>query len=310
MGKFTRSTLAFALAIGLSSVVASGRQQTPTFKAGTRMVPLYTTVVDADRRLVPGLTKDDFEVFDELKPQPITVFDNQTLPITVVVMLDTSGSMTGSIDLLRAAAEQFLLRLMPKDNAMVGAFNDKIQFVTSQFTSNRDELVSSLKDIDFGNPTRLWDAIAQSLDQLKGLEGRRVVLVFTDGYDEYSKTNSQKGVLERARNEDVMIYAIGLQSEYFNGQRQVRSKPDPGLRRIADETGGGYFELEKTAQLTSTFTRVEQELHSQYLIGFAPATLDGKVHKIDVRVKKAGMQARARKTYLASAGGATETAGQ
>jgi VWFA-related protein len=189
---------------------------------------------------------------------------------------------------------------MPGDKAMVGAFNDKIQFVTPEFISNRDRLVTSLKDIDFGNPTRLWDAIAESLDRLHGIEGRRVVLVFTDGYDEYSNNTSQRAILDRARSGEVMIYAIGLQSDYFNGQRRVRSKPDAGLKRIADETGGGYFELEKTDQLTSTFTRVEQELHSQYLIGFSPTLLDGKVHKIAVRMKKAGMQARARKTYLAS----------
>jgi Ca-activated chloride channel family protein len=301
MGINARFVAALGLAVGLSSVFAAGQQQPPaTFKAGTRMVPLYVTVTDAERRLVPGLTRDDFEIFDDQKPQAISVFDNEVLPISVVVMLDTSGSMTGSIGLLRAAAEQFLLRLLPKDKAMVGDFNDKIQFVTAGFTGNRDQLVSSLHDIDFGNPTRLWDAIGESLDQLHDIDGRRVVLVFTDGFDEYSKNTSLGTVLDRARNEEVMIYAIGLQSDYFDGRRQVRSKPDRSLRKVAEETGGGYFELDKTAQLASTFTRVEQELHSQYLIGFTPATLDGKVHKVEVRLKKPGMQARARKTYLAT----------
>jgi Ca-activated chloride channel family protein len=99
-----------------------------------------------------------------------------------------------------------------------------------------------------------------------------------------------------------MIYSIGLQSVYFNGQHQVRSQPDRGLRKISDETGGGYFELRRTDDLGPTFTRVAQELHSQYVLGFAPAT-DGKLHKLDVRVKKAGMTARARKSYLAPASG-------
>jgi Ca-activated chloride channel family protein len=127
-----------------------------------------------------------------------------------------------------------------------------------------------------------------------------VILVFTDGDDTDSRNSSLGKVVDRARAEEVMIYAIGLESQYFNGQRTVRSKPDSGLRKIADETGGGYFELTKTAELASTFTRVAQELHSQYVLGFTPMLLDGKVHKLMVRVKQPGMTARARRSYLAN----------
>jgi VWFA-related protein len=114
-------------------------------------------------------------------------------------------------------------------------------------------------------------------------------------------------VLDRARDEEVMIYAIGLESEYFNGQRMVRTRPDRGLRRLAEETGGGYFELKKTDELAPTFTRVAQELHSQYTLGFTPATLDGKEHKLVVRINKPGMTARARRTYIASPERLTES---
>jgi VWFA-related protein len=107
-------------------------------------------------------------------------------------------------------------------------------------------------------------------------------------------------VLERARDEEVMVYSIGLESEYFNGMRVVRSRPSRDLRKIADETGGGYFELLKTADLAPTFTRVAQELRSQYLIGFAPVSLDNKVHKLELKVNKPGMTVRARKSYLAA----------
>jgi Ca-activated chloride channel family protein len=107
-------------------------------------------------------------------------------------------------------------------------------------------------------------------------------------------------VLDRARQEEVMVYAIGLQSEFFNGQRVVRSRPDRSLRRLAEETGGGYFELQKTAELAPTFTRVAQELHSQYTLGFSPAMLDGREHKLEVRLNQTGMTARARRTYIAS----------
>jgi len=273
--------------------------QGPTFKSGTQIVSLFVTVQDAQKRLVPSLTQSDFEVFDNDKPQSITYFDNSVHPITCVTMLDTSGSMTLTIDLLRQAAEQFVIRLLPDDKARVGAFNDKIQFA-GRFTNNRDELVGAIKDLDYGNGTRLWDAVGASLDELKGIEGRRVVLVFTDGDDTESKIGLGN-VVERARAEDVMVYAIGLESNYFNGQRMVRSKPDRGLRRIADETGGGYFELEKTADLAPTFTHVAYELHSQYVIGFTPTQLDGRVHKLTVKMKQPGMTARARRSYLAAA---------
>ena len=275
--------------------------QQPTFKTGTQIVPLYVTVQDSDKRLVPELIKEDFEVLDNGAPVTLTLFQNEPEPFSVVVMLDTSGSMTGTLDLLQQAAEQFVIRLMPADKGMVGAFNDKIQFPLSDFTSSRDDLVGALRDVDFGNPTRLWDAVEASIEQLKRVSGRRVVVVFTDGDDNSSKIGLGK-VLEEARAGETMIYAIGLQSVYFNGQRQVRSQPDRGLRKISDDTGGGYFELKRTDDLGPTFTRVAQELHSQYVLGFPPA-IDGKLHKLDVRVKKAGMTARARKSYLAPTSG-------
>jgi Ca-activated chloride channel homolog len=214
------------------------------------------------------------------------------------VMLDTSGSMTGSISLLKQAAEQFLLRLLPADQGRVGAFNDKIQ-ISAHFTKNRDELIGDVKELDFGNGTRLWDAVLTSLEELSGVEGRRVVLVFTDGDDTESRARLGT-VIDKARMDDAMVYAIGLESNYFNGQRMVRSEPDGGLKKIADETGGGYFELKKTADLAPTFTRVAQELHAQYVMGFTPTQLDGKVHKLSVRLKKQGMTARARRSYLAA----------
>src|SRR5215218_3394331 len=269
------------------------------FKVSTNSVALYATVTDGTKRLVPDLAEEDFEVYDNGKVQAITQFDNRPLPISVVVMLDTSGSMTLALDQVKSAAEQFLLRMMPEDQGMVGAFNDKIEFHPEGFTNSRDELVRSLKDLDFGYPTRLYDAVNESMGQLKGIPGRRVVLVFTDGDDNASKFGSGD-VTDRGRVEDVMVYSIGLENEYFDGARKVRSSPDRGLRRLSEETGGGFFLLKKTDELTSTFTRVAQELHSQYVLGFTPQVLDGKVHKLEVRLKKPGMTARARKSYVAS----------
>lgn len=297
MGVPTKACAAAAAVVLVAIALAA--QEPPTFRTGARIVPLYVTVTDETRRLVPNLTRDDFQILDNNRPQPITLFDSEILPITVVVMLDTSGSMTLNLEFVLEGAEQFLLKMLPDDKASVGAFNDKIQFA-SAFSSDREEQIAALKELDFGNPTRLYDAIDASLTRLQGIEGRRVILVFTDGDDTASKT-SQGPVLERARNEEVMIYAIGLRANYFNGRMQVRTSPDRGLRRLAEETGGGYFELERTADLGPTFTRVSEELHSQYLMGFTPTVFDGKVHRLEIRMKQPNMRARARRSYLAVA---------
>lgn len=288
-------------------IVSVAAQETPqkTFKVSTNSVALYATVMETDKRLVPDLVEDDFEVYDNGKLQTLTSFDNKPQPISVIVMLDTSGSMTLALDLVKAAAEQFLIRLLPEDQGMVGAFNDKIEFHPEGFTNMRDDLVRALKDLDFGYPTRLYDAVNQSMQQLKGIPGRKVVLVFTDGDDNSSKVGSGE-VTDRGRIEDVMVYSVGLENEYYEGSRKVRSSPDRGLKRLSEETGGGFFLLKKTDELTSTFTRVAQELHSQYVLGFAPQVLDGKIHKLEVRLKKPGMTARARKSYVASAEPSTE----
>jgi Ca-activated chloride channel homolog len=290
-----------AAGVGVLALGLSLAAQEPTFRSGSRVVPSYVTVVDANNRLVTDLARDDFEVFDNGKPQEITIFDNEVRPFTVVVMLDTSVSMTDRLKDLYAGAEQFLLRLMPHDKATVGAFNDKIEFA-SGFTSDRNSLVSGLKHLDFGNQTRLYDAVHASLDELEKVEGRKVILLFTDGADFGSRQGSGKA-LERARDAEVMIYGIGLETEFFNGQMVVRSKPDSILNRFAAETGGGYFDLKKDADLNSSFTRIAQELRSQYLLGFSPAALDGKVHRLEVRVKRPVLKTRSRRSYIASAEG-------
>jgi len=277
---------------------AASLAQQPTFRSSTSIVSIPTTVTDAQGRLVPNLEQEDFTILDNGKPQELSFFQSETQPFTVVVMLDFSASMTANLELLKRGTEQFILRMLPQDKGQVGAFSDKIQF-SGTFTNDRDDLVGALGDLQFGNPTRLFDALDASIDELKNVEGRKIVLGFTDGDD----TASRRGmgdVLNKARDHEVMIYAIGLESEFFNGARMQRTRPDRGLRKLADETGGGYFELKKTDQLAPTFTRVAQELHSLYTIGFTPTMLDGKEHKLEVRLKQAGMTARARRSYVAS----------
>jgi Ca-activated chloride channel family protein len=181
------------LLVVLTGVALTAQQP---FRAGTRIVSVMATVTDAERRLVPDLERQDFTVLDNGKPQELSVFQNEVTPFSVVVMLDTSASMTANLDLLNQAAEQFLIRLLPADRGQVGAFNDKIQ-LSGTFTNDRDDLIGALDDLQFGNPTRLYDAIDHSMEELEKVDGRRVVLVFTDGDDTASRAGLGGG---RRRN--------------------------------------------------------------------------------------------------------------
>ena len=219
-------------------------------------------------------------------------------------MLDESGSMVNNIARMKQGAEQFLLRLLPDDRARIGSFEDKI-IVSPELTNDRNELVRFLKEeLQYGNNTRLWDAVNTGMSALADLDGRRVVLVFSDGNDDPGpgKHVSYSTVLRRAQAEGFMVYAIGLHSKCRCGPdgRMIETDPDASLKKIAAESGGGYFELKEGADLSSTFTRVAEELHSQYVIGFTPETMDGKLHTVQVRVKQRGMAARTRKSYVAS----------
>jgi Ca-activated chloride channel family protein len=307
---------AIAVAVTLS---IQARQQTP-FKSGTSTVSVYTTVADSTGRLVPDLTADDFEILDNGKPQPITVFANEIQPITVVMMLDRSGSMRTQFRLVEASGEAFVQRLLPTDKARIGSFATRIQVDPEGFTSDHNELIRILRtELQPEGPTPLWNAVNVAINGLIKEDGRRVVLVFTDGVDspmnfKFNNT-SLMDVMGRAQRENVMVYAVGLESMPtpggggyggrgrfggFGGGGMMPQKPDPGLAHIAAETGGGYFELQRTDALASTFARVADELHRQYALGFTPPKLDGKNHKLEVKLKKPGMTARARKSYFAS----------
>ncbi len=301
----TRAALPFLLSLAIAAGGLSlAAQQAPVFRSASQTVAIYATVTDRNGRLVPDLRREHFEVYDNGEPQPISLFKSDVQPITVVIMLDTSGSMTLNLDRLKLAAEQFVLRLLPEDKARIGSFSDRIQ-ISPRFTSNRDDLIRILhEDIGFGNPTFLWDALDDSMSALEGQSGRRVVLIFTDGEDDKSRRYDYDHVLERAQREGFMIYAIGLQSRILG----MTTKPDRKLRPLAEQTGGGYFELKEKDDLNATFTRVVDELHRQYVLGFDAPTLDGTVHRLDVRVKMPGMTVRARRSYLATAESAGDPA--
>jgi VWFA-related protein len=324
--------------LGSTALVA---QQAGTFKAGARTVAVYATVLDEGGRLVPDLGREAFEIDDNGSPQPLTVFGNYTQPITVVMMLDRSGSMQAEFALVEQAAEAFVEQLGSDDKARIGSFSNRIQVDPRTFSSDHAELLEILRrDLQDAGPTPLWNAVNVAITALAHQEGRRVVIVFTDGVDRPgnggANNSSLKDVMKRAEREDVMVYAIGLAGHnspsggsahapyggghgggfgrgggygrgrgYGGSGAGVRhasapEKPDDGLAKIAAESGGGYFELTSTDDLAATFRRVADELHHQYLLGFTPTTLDGRVHRLDAKILTGSRTVRARKSYVAS----------
>ena len=314
----TRFLLCGTLAASLVMLDAAGTQQ-PTFRAGSDVVRVFVTVTDGDGRLVTALTREEFEVRDEGKPQPITAFDNSPQPVRLVVMLDVSGSMVGNLPLLRGAADQLFARLRPDDRARVGSFGRDI-VISPSFTGDVGVLRRAVPDtIAPDAPTPLWRGIDDALNAFKEEgEARPVILVLSDGKDSgpigfRERYVSQAEIIDRARAEDVMIFAVAMRSR---GARPTQpgigpgglqaaltaDLPDPGLARVAEETGGGYIEIRFGQDLGAAFARVADELHSQYLIGFAPPKRDGKLHDIDVRLAQKGLKARSRKNYVAAKG--------
>lgn len=306
---------------GAEPSVATAQAQQGTFRAESRSVAVYVTVSDATGRLVADLTEDDFEVYDNGKKQDLTVFDNGLQPITVVMMLDRSGSMIQNFRLVRNAAEQFVGLLLPGDKARIGSFANRIQVDPRGFTNSQRDLIEILRtQLQEPGPTPLWNAVNVGITSLLHQDGRRVVLVFTDGIDHPMGSNniSFRDVTKNAEEEDVMVFAIGLAGRDAPTQRRgsagiggggigvfglPRQDDDPvvdkGLPRIAAMTGGGYYELKSPANLGSAFKRIADELHTQYAMAFTPQKLDGKTHHLEVRIKRRDLVARARKTYVA-----------
>ncbi len=333
----TVGRVAVSLILTAVVVIAAPKAQPPQFGAANRTVAVYATVTGARGRLVPDLTREDFAIDDNGKRQTLTLFANDIQPITLIMLLDRSGSMKANFELEERAAEAFVHEMLPADKARIGSFAKYIQIDPDDFTADRDTLIHILRsELQEDGPTPLWNAVDRGIDKLLVEQGRRVILAFTDGVDMplnfASHNKSLKDVMKRAEEDDVMVYAIGLAGQNGmpspggggidrgrggmnpgafgglggrglggipRGQPQVE-RPDEGLPKIAAATGGGYFELTSPQDLAATFARVATELHHQYALGFTPANLDGKMHELTVHLSRPELVARARKRYLAS----------
>jgi VWFA-related protein len=305
----TRYLLYGVLAACVLGAAVTAAQQ-PILRGGGAIVRVFVTVTDRDGRLATALEQKDFEVRDEGKAQPITLFDNSPQPIRLIVMLDVSGSMMGNLRLLRAASEQLFVRLREDDLAKVGVFGHQIT-ISPTYTRDPRQLAAALpQGIAEDAPTPLWRGIDDAMKAFGDTaDARKVVVVLSDGRDSGPMFRqpyvSQAEIIERARANDVMVYAIGMRGRVFADLSNplgtlAADLPDPGLAKVAEESGGGYLEIGPKQDLGAAFAQVADELHSQYLLGFVPPRLDGKVHDLDVRVVgQKGMKPRGRKNYVA-----------
>jgi Ca-activated chloride channel family protein len=274
----------------LASTGLLAQQTPPIFKSAVDVVPVYATVTDPSGAFTRGLTREDFVVLDDGKPQQLVSFSEEAQAVSVSVILDTSGSMSEARPKMLAAAGVFLDQLRPDDRAMLGS----LVYAGRPFTSDKARLRSAMDLIppDPGSP--IWAALDRAVTALQPETSRRVIVMYTDGRNtnigqyNYLKVD-ESTVRGRLEAEGVMLYAIGFQGVSLAG----------GIKNIARRSGGRATELGKDDDLAKTLTAIADELHHQYLIGFTPAAFDGKSHKIEVRLTKPELAVRARQQYVA-----------
>jgi Ca-activated chloride channel family protein len=300
--------------------------QDSVYRSRSDLVSLFATVTTPDDTLVSDLPKDAFQVYDNGHRQAVTVFSREVQPVSVIVLLDRSGSMANDADLVTDAAAEFVKRLLPADRARIGHFSNQIVLAPDDFTSDQAELLRVLGGaVQPAESSPIWTATDRAVTALLHEGGRRVILLLTDGHDNpmLGQVHTDvKDVTYRAEYDEIMLYTIGLSDIgwQLTGGGPLRSRlggpprssggahfsskteaPDPSLKKLADDSGGRYFYLGPEQNLASLFARIADELHHQYWLGFVPAKLDGDVHRLEVKVARQGLTVRARRSYVADA---------
>lgn len=298
-----RHVLMFCL-LTAASVAA---QDAPLFRSSTDTVRVFVSVTNRGQGLVAGLTKDDFSVSDNGVPQPIRQFDNTPVPIRLVVLLDVSDSMVENVSMMRHGVEQFLKRLHADDLVKVGTFGASEVRLDPSYTRDVEALSRALPtDVIKGQGSPVWRSVVGAIEGFgpSVADERRVILLVTDGWNGDPLTVPINSITVRdavnaAQRAEVMIYCVGMMPSLAPPfVRSIHSS----VAEVAAETGGGLIEIgtdTSSRRVAEAFAGIAQELHSQYLLGFEPPQHDGKVHRISVRVTRQGMQARARRSYVA-----------
>ena len=252
-------------------------------------VELYTTVFDRGGHPVEGMEQKDFTVIEDGQRQEIARFEKVTdLPIHATVALDVSASMEESLAEARNAALKFIQEtIRPKDRAAVVLFNDR-PTLTTKFSSDQKALAGGLAGIKAERGTALYDTIVFTLYYNNGIKGQRAVLLLSDGKDEGSRF-TYEDAMEYARRAGVTIYTIGLGND-------VDKKK---LEKIAEETGGRFFQIGSANQLSGIYSTIEKELRSQYLIAYQSTNTSGATdfRTVELKVGKSGLEAKTMRGY-------------
>ncbi len=252
-----------------------------------RLIELYTSVVDRRGRPVEGLETPDFVVLEDGLEQRLRRVERVTnVPISAGIVLDTSTSMIEELGEAQAAAQKFFERVLrPQDRAAVLVFNDSWELKVP-LTNRLEELAGGLHGLEAEGETALYDSLVQALYYMSGLRGKRAVILITDGQDSRSRYRYEEA-LEFARRSGVAIYAIGL--ALSREEFEVVSK----LRRLAHETGGECFTIDRAAELDRIYQRIEEELRSQYLLAYQSSQVGGEEYrKVEVRIERPGLKAK------------------
>ena len=255
----------------------------PILKSNVNLVLVPVTVTDPMDRLVTGLEKKNFSVYQDKQREQIRNLSSDDAPISVGIILDVSGSMGDKIDRAREAVSQFLETANPQDEFFLITFSDGPHMVSS-FTSHVADIEGRLPTVQAKGMTALLDAIYLGMDQMRHAQyPRKALLIISDGGDNHSRYTEGE-VKDQVEEADTQIFAIGL---YDQNPRTVEEQQGPGLlREITDATGGRSFTIDNPNELADVATKIGVALRDEYVIAYAPTTRprDGKYHKITVKL--------------------------
>jgi len=262
-------------------------------EVAVNLVELFTTVVDGSGQLVRGLTGDDFEVLENSQPQKLAKFELvENLPLTLGILIDTSGSMASSLGEAQRAAGGFLERMVrPGDRCFTLTFSDR-PVLRMPLTDDPRAAAQSLERLQADGSTSIHDALVQSLYYFRGTHGQRALVLLSDGDDNTSQLTFDEA-LEFAKRSGVAIYTIGLNIPVHNVG--IRRK----LNHLGEVTGGRVFFVGKAAELAGVYAEIERELRSRYLLAYQSGATAGAggYRQIDVKMRKPGLKARTARGY-------------